>query len=150
MPRWAGAVLPVAQHVAKELRADAGHRRSQVLQSMPRVHRAQRRVMREFAPRLKRETDPRYQPATVRRRQQVVAKVREADQRWERVSHSVVTREDYLRNVAPALEALKLTDVVRVTGLSKASCSRIRRGLSVPHPRHWESLARIAQAPGTH
>ena len=71
----------------------------------------------------------------------MVAKVREANQRWERAAHSLVTREDYLRNVAPALEALKLADVVQATGLSKASCSRIRRGLSVPHPRHWENLA---------
>jgi hypothetical protein len=110
---------------------------------MPRDHRAQRRVMREFAPRLTRETDPRYQPATVKRRQQVVAKVREADQRWAQASHSVVTREDYLRTVAPALEGLKLADIVRVTGLSKASCSHIRRGLSVPHPRHWENLAML-------
>jgi hypothetical protein len=77
----------------------------------------------------------------VRRRQEVVAKVREANQRWERESRSPTTREDYLRIVVPALKALKLADVVRATGLSKASCSRIRRGLSVPHPRHWESLA---------
>ncbi len=77
----------------------------------------------------------------LRKRQRVVAKVREANQRRERGAHAPVTREDYRRDVAPALEALKLTDAVRATGLSKASCSRIRRGLSVPHPRHWENLA---------
>jgi len=141
VPRWARAVLPVAQHVAKELRADAGHRRARGLRSMPRDHRAQRRVMREFAPRLTREADPRYQPATVRMRQQVVAKVREADQRWERQSRSPVTREDYLCIVVPSLRKVKLKYVVQATGLSKASCSRIRRGLSVPHSRHWQSLA---------
>ncbi len=141
VPRWARAVLPVAQHVAKELRADAGHRRGHVLRTMPRDHRAQRRVMREFTPRLTRETDPRYQPATVGRRQEVVAKVREANQRWERQSRSPMTREDYLRIVVPSLRKVKLKYVVQATGLSKASCSRIRRGLAVPHSRHWQSLA---------
>src|SRR5439155_19987834 len=103
------------------------------LRYMPRDHRAQRRVMREFAPRLTREADPRYQPATVSRRQQVVAKVREADQRWERQSRSPMTREHYLRIVVPSLRKVKLRYVVQATGLSKASCSRIRRGLAVPH-----------------
>lgn len=73
-----------------------------------------------------------------------MAKVRKADQRWEREARSAVTRDGYLHDVAPALEALKLADIVQATGLSKASCSRIRRGLSVPHPRHWEQLAALS------
>jgi hypothetical protein len=30
---------------------------------------------------------------------------------------------------------------VAATGLTNASCSRIRSGASVQHPRHWEPLA---------
>jgi len=53
-----------------------------------------------------------------------VAKVREADQRWERAARSPVNPEDYLRNVAPALEALKLADVVFTSGYSLYEAKR--------------------------
>lgn len=38
------------------------------------------------------------------------------------------------------------------TGLTNASCSLIRRGLTVPHPRHWEAMADLAtdRSPGDH
>jgi len=127
------AMLPVAQHVAKELLADNERRGVHTVPKVARQHRAQRRVMREFRPRLTSEIDPRYEPATVRRRQRSVTAVREANKRWEQEARSSVTREDYLRSVLPSLRKLKLSDVVRATGLSKASCSRIRRGLSIPH-----------------
>jgi hypothetical protein len=44
----------------------------------------------------------------------------------------------------PGLASVKLSDLMVATGLTNASCSRIRRGLSVPHPRHWEALAGFA------
>jgi hypothetical protein len=30
------------------------------------------------------------------------------------------------------------------TGRTTRSCGTIRRGLTVPHPRHWEALASLA------
>jgi hypothetical protein len=50
---------------------------------------------------------------------------------------------EYLERLAPQLHALKLATIVAATGLSKASCSMIRRGRSIPHARHWETLAEL-------
>jgi hypothetical protein len=52
-----------------------------------------------------------------------------------------MTQEHYVRTVVPALAQVKLSDLMAATGLTNASCSRIRSGASVPHPRHWEVLA---------
>jgi hypothetical protein len=32
------------------------------------------------------------------------------------------------------------------TGLSIDYCSKIKRGIKVPHPRHWEALRQLSQA----
>jgi len=34
--------------------------------------------------------------------------------------------------------------MVAATGLSVDYCSKIRRGLKTPHPRHWEALGAVA------
>jgi len=47
-------------------------------------------------------------------------------------------------HVLPALAAVSTVEIGRVTGLSKGSCSKVRRGLQVPHPRHWPALAELA------
>jgi hypothetical protein len=33
--------------------------------------------------------------------------------------------------------------MAEATGLSPGYCSFIRRGISIPHPRHWLTLARL-------
>jgi ribosomal protein L37E len=52
-----------------------------------------------------------------------------------------VTEHQLHEVVLPALGEVSLTDMQRATGLANSSCSRIRRGLMTPHPRHWEALA---------
>jgi hypothetical protein len=48
---------------------------------------------------------------------------------------------DYYRSaILPKPATVALRDLMLVTGMSKTTCSRIRRGLKVPHPRHWEGL----------
>lgn len=42
------------------------------------------------------------------------------------------------------LDAFTLSEIATATGLSLAACSRIRAGARVPHPRHWEALAKLA------
>ncbi len=54
-----------------------------------------------------------------------------------------MTRERYVDAVVPALANVKLSDLMAATGLTNASCSKIRRGLTIPHPRYWETLARL-------
>jgi hypothetical protein len=40
----------------------------------------------------------------------------------------------------PAIQAIPVRRLAEATGLSALYCSQIRRGLRVPHPRHWNTL----------
>jgi CRISPR-associated endonuclease Cas1 len=46
--------------------------------------------------------------------------------------------------ILPSLSRLAINDLVAATGLSSHYCSLIRLGKRVPHPRHWETLRRLA------
>jgi hypothetical protein len=48
--------------------------------------------------------------------------------------------------ILPGLEGVTISAIMRATGLSKRHSSRIRRGLSVPHPRHWNLLRTLVSA----
>jgi CRISPR-associated endonuclease Cas1 len=54
------------------------------------------------------------------------------------------TFEQYQTRILPALSDIPLPEMERATGLSNATCSRVRRGLQVPNPRHWAALATLA------
>lgn len=69
--------------------------------------------------------------------------MREALQ-WERehkVEHELA---DFKRDVLPRLQRVSLGAMAKATGLSLGYCSMIRRGLYVPHPRHWKALKVIS------
>ena len=51
--------------------------------------------------------------------------------------------------IRPKLKTVSLLETMRATGLSRTYCGMIRRGVRVPHPRHWEALRKLAGAPGT-
>lgn len=140
-PRWARAVLPVAQQVAKQLLHDAQAQSEARPTATVRRIRPQLRVARDFAPPLDMAEDPRYQAESVTKRQRTIEQVRRANRRWERSGKPAMTQEQYVRTVVPALAQVKLSALMAATGLTNASCSRIRSGTSVPHPRHWEALA---------
>ncbi|MGB3306369.1 MAG: CRISPR-associated endonuclease Cas1 [Thermomicrobiales bacterium] len=52
--------------------------------------------------------------------------------------------EVFRREILPAIQGVSLTELARVTGLSVQYCGLIRRGLKMPHPRHWESLRSLS------
>jgi CRISPR associated protein Cas1 len=54
------------------------------------------------------------------------------------------TFELYQTRILPALRPISLPEMERATGLSNATCSRVRRGLQVRNPRHWAALATLA------
>jgi hypothetical protein len=47
--------------------------------------------------------------------------------------------------VLPLIRNLPLSDLVRATGLTHGYLSQIRRGVKVPHPRHWPRLREVGQ-----
>ena len=66
-----------------------------------------------------------------------------ANQAWER-EHGPADPQVYKRKILPKLADVPLRRLVAVTGLSTTTCSLIRRGRKIPHPRHWEGLRRLA------
>jgi hypothetical protein len=55
-----------------------------------------------------------------------------------------VTLQEYREHILPALSQVSLADMERTIGLTNPSCSRVRRGLQIPHSRHWRALADLA------
>jgi len=83
--------------------------------------------------------------ARLKRRDSVLA-AKSAEAAW--IAHGSVapiTERELRETVLPALGAVGLPLMQRATGLSSSSCSRIRRGLMTPHPRHWQALALLAE-----
>jgi len=59
---------------------------------------------------------------------------------WDR-DHERPDPEVFVREILPELQGIPLRKLAQATGLSIQHCGLIRRGLRVPHPRHWEMLA---------
>jgi len=51
----------------------------------------------------------------------------------------------FARQVLPQLRSIPLREMAEATGLSEGYCSLVRRGLKVPHRRHWAVLAQLVE-----
>ncbi len=49
--------------------------------------------------------------------------------------------------IRPKLNVVSLLETMQATGLSRTYCGMIRRGVRVPHPRHWEALRELVESP---
>jgi CRISPR-associated endonuclease Cas1 len=52
--------------------------------------------------------------------------------------------ETYLRKIQPRLSSVTVPAIRTALGVSKAYATNIRGGKRLPHPRHWQALARLA------
>ncbi len=70
-----------------------------------------------------------------------------ANAAWEQetVSDPGSTPDDFTRDILPRLQSIPLRAMADATGLTKGYCSFVRRGLKVPHRRHWETLSRLSR-----
>jgi CRISPR-associated endonuclease Cas1 len=50
----------------------------------------------------------------------------------------------FVHEILPHLQDISLRKLAAATGLSVQHCGLIRRGLRVPHPRHWDALRKLA------
>lgn len=64
---------------------------------------------------------------------------------WEREAIEKPEPETFTREILPLLHDVPLSKMAKDTGLTEGYCSFVRRGLKVPHRRHWESLAKIGR-----
>lgn len=62
---------------------------------------------------------------------------------WERLHTSQDLQLDFLQDIQPALQCLPLSKIMDAMGLSLRYSSLIRRGLKIPHRRHWAKLAQL-------
>jgi len=140
---WARKVLPVAQGVARALLQDDPMAVGKSLRGpSSRARRERRVVIREFAPRVDPREDPRRTAEAGAKRRKAMAKVVEENRIWES-QNEPADPEVFRREIAPGLNAFKLAELMAVTGLGKGSCSKIRSGKVVPHPRHWDALGEL-------
>jgi hypothetical protein len=63
-----------------------------------------------------------------------------ANSDWERNQTGAADPAIFEKEIRPKLGSVSLLETMRATGLSRTYCGMIRRGVRVPHPRHWEAL----------
>lgn len=88
--------------------------------------------------------DPSHSKDASKRRTATLVQ-RHAEKRgWHRTKEQMALDViEYRASLLPRLASATLGELVRATGLSKAQCSLMRRGLRVPHPKHWDALRAI-------
>lgn len=62
---------------------------------------------------------------------------------WDR-KHTRPNPEVFVQEILPLIQGVPLRRIATATGLSRHYCSLIRRGLRLPHPRHWDALHSLA------
>lgn len=63
---------------------------------------------------------------------------------WEAEHGAVAEPKVFQREILPQLQGVSLSAMAKVTGLSIQYCALIRRGVKVPHQRHWAQLTEFA------
>ncbi len=90
--------------------------------------------------------DPTQTTAARTKRRDSLLAAKAAEATWTaNASVSPITEKELRDRVLPALGAVSLNLMQQATGLANSSCSRIRRGLMTPHPRHWQALALLGE-----
>lgn len=114
------------------------YREAQVA-SYAEAGRAELREMREAG------VDPSQTGEAATKRHDTMKQRRREEVAWDEVHQDADGDETVFRSeILPRLQGLSLTQISAATGLSQQYCSLIRRGLKVPHQRHWTSLESLA------
>jgi ribosome-binding protein aMBF1 (putative translation factor) len=58
-----------------------------------------------------------------------------------------LNKDFYIREIQPKLKGITLSTLASKLGISLAYAVDIRSGRRVPHPRHWQTLARLVHIP---
>jgi CRISPR-associated endonuclease Cas1 len=87
--------------------------------------------------------DPSHGGEAARKRAESLRRRQQEAEEWERIHGDGFDPEVFRREILPKLAGVPLSRMVKATGLSKLYCSLIRRGVYVPHPRHWEALRNV-------
>ena len=86
--------------------------------------------------------DPAHGGQAATRRGESVSLNNRSSQEWNRHNERL-DPDTFSREILPQLQDVPLSAMVDATGLSKGYCSFIKRGIKIPHERHWPSLERL-------
>ncbi len=89
--------------------------------------------------------DPAHGGQAARKRGKRIAQQIRARGAWNATHQPEPDVQAFRREILPRLRDVPLSTMARVTGFSPGYCSFIRRGVRIPHPRHWEVLRDLAQ-----
>ncbi len=92
--------------------------------------------------------DPAHGGEAARRRANTLARRQREAMAFEAEHGTLPSREIFTRDIWPRLQDVPIRAMSEVTGLTRAYCSMIRRGLYVPHTRHWEALSALVHSRG--
>ena len=86
--------------------------------------------------------DPTQTVAARQKRSDALRRERALRDAWAREHpHKASDRAEYDHQVFPLLAAVSLSEITSATGMGLSAASKVRRGLLLPHARHWECLA---------
>jgi CRISPR-associated endonuclease Cas1 len=66
---------------------------------------------------------------------------------WEASNVPTMTAEEYRDRVLPGLASVSVRAIAAALGVSHGYAARVRKGETVPHPRHWSALRRFVESP---
>ncbi len=88
--------------------------------------------------------DPAHGGDAAAQRGQSVSINNRASHKWSRHNERL-DPETFTKEILPLIQEIPLSALVDATGLSKGYCSFIRRGIKVPHERHWPALSQLGR-----
>ncbi len=140
------AVAPLAEQVARVLEDSGRHYCDDCLpgQKTEALSAAAARATTRLADLRAIGQDPAHGGDAKRKRSESHrARMQEAAE-FERQNGPLPDRELFVRYILPGLQTVPVRRMAEITGLTSAYCGMVRRGLYVPHPRHWDALRDIA------
>jgi hypothetical protein len=88
--------------------------------------------------------DPSQTGEAATKRRDTMKQRRREEAKWDEAHPDVEVDEEVFRSeILPGLQGVPLSTLAAATGLSQQYCSLIRRGLKMPHSRHWQSLREL-------
>jgi hypothetical protein len=87
--------------------------------------------------------DPAHGREAAKKRARSLARRRQETKTYEAVAGELPPREFFTQEILPRLEGVPIRAMARATGLTRGYCSMIRKGIYVPHQRHWDALKRL-------
>jgi hypothetical protein len=87
--------------------------------------------------------DPAKRPASRVKVSEANSRRRAEEAAWD-AEHGSINPEVFRLDILPKIQGVSLNRLSRASGLSIQYLGRIRRGIHVPHARHWEALRAAA------